>query len=201
MSTFRTPVGPQSPKVYWRRRLFVGLGVLAVIIIVILIIVRPGSGATKAAVTNTTTPSASAPANTSSGAACLDANLALVAVTDKPSYPAGASPQISMKLTNNGTSSCTVNMGSTKQVLTITSGSETIWTSTDCQTNPVDSPQVIKAGASISTPAIPWNRTRSSKTTCSSTTLPQVTAGGASYHLGVALGTLKSKATVQFLLN
>ncbi len=201
MSTFRTPVGPQSPKVYWRRRLFVGLGILAVIVIVILIIVRPGSGAPKTAATAATQPSASASTTTSAGAACLDANLTLVAVTDKATYAAADKPQISMKLTNTGTSSCTVNMGSTKQVLTITSGSETIWTSTDCQTAPVDSPQVIKAGASISTPAIPWNRTRSSKTTCSSTTLPQVTAGGASYHLGVALGDLKSKTTTQFLLN
>jgi hypothetical protein len=203
MSTFRNPVGPQSPTVYWRRRLIVGLGVVAVIVIVILIIVRPGSGSPKAAGTTVPSAAASTPVgtSTSTGAACSDANLTLVPVTDKVSYAAGELPQISMKLTNTGTTSCTVNMGSTKQDLIITSGSETIWNSTDCQTGAVDSPQVLKAGQSVSTPAIPWNRTRSSKSTCSSTTLPQVTAGGASYHLGVTLGDLKAKDTVQFLLN
>jgi len=201
MSTFRNPVGPQSPKVYWRRRLLVGLGVLAVMAVVILIIVRPGlglrtTGAVVAATTGTTTP-----ATNSSSTACLASNLDLVAVADKTTYSTTVQPMISMKLSNKGTTDCTVNLGSTKQVLTITSGSETIWASTDCQTSPIDSAQVIKAGASIATPAIAWNRTRSSKSTCASTTLPQVKAGGASYHLGVALGDLKSKATVQFLLN
>jgi hypothetical protein len=202
MSTFRNPVGPQAPTVYWRRRLLVALGVVAVIVIVILIIVRPGSGSPKAAPTSSPSSTTSAAANNAgSGAACSDANLTLVPVTDKVSYAATDLPQISMKLTNTGTTSCTVNLGSTKQDLIITSGSETIWNSTDCQTGAVDSPQVLKAGQSISTPAIPWNRTRSSKSTCSSTTLPQVTAGGASYHLGVSLGDLKAKDTVQFLLN
>ncbi|MCU1413156.1 MAG: hypothetical protein JWN80_496 [Microbacteriaceae bacterium] len=201
MSTFRNPVGPQAPQVYWRRRLLVGLGVVAVLVVIILIIVRPGSGGTPTA-QNTTTPpaSASASTNASSGTPCVDANLTLVAVTDKASYAAADKPQISMKLTNNGPA-CTVNFGSTKQVLTITSGSETIWTSTDCQTGAVDAPVVIKTGESKTTPAIAWDRTRSSKSTCSATSATQVTAGGASYHLGVALGDLKSKDTVQFLLN
>jgi len=201
MSTFRNPVGPQSPKVYWRRRLLVGLGVLAVVVVVILILIRPGSGLPKAGAISPTTVGTTAPANATAATVCKASNLDLVAVADKPTYAAADQPKISMKLTNKGTADCTINLGSTKQVLTIKSGSETIWTSTDCQTAPVDSAQVIKAGETVVTPTIAWNRTRSAKSTCASTTLPQVTAGGASYHLGVALGDLKSKATVQFLLN
>jgi hypothetical protein len=202
MSTFRNPVGPQSPQVYWRRRLLVGLGVVAVIVVIILIIARPGSGGTPAAHTTKTPSAASSVAASgaaSSGTPCVDANLTLVAVTDKVSYAAADTPQISMKLTNNGPT-CTVNFGSTKQDLVITSGSETIWNSTDCQTGAVDAPVVIKTGESKTTPPIAWDRTRSSKSTCSATGAPQVTAGGASYHLGVSLGDLKSKDTVQFLL-
>ncbi len=200
MSTFRSPVGPQPPQVYWRRRLLVALGVVAVIVVIILIIVRPGSGGTPSSHATTNPPATASTAGGSSGTPCVDANLTLVAVTDKVSYAATEKPQISMKLTNNGPA-CTVNFGSTKQDLVITSGSETIWNSTDCQTGAVDSPVVFKAGESKTTPAIAWNRTRSSKSTCSATNPPQVTAGGASYHLGVALGDLKSKDTVQFLLN
>jgi hypothetical protein len=199
MSTFRNPVGPQAPQVYWRRRLLLGLGAVAVIVIVILIIVRPGSGAPGSAGTATPKPTTAATANP--GAACSPSNLQLTAVTDKGSYAAAELPQISMTLKNIGSTACTVNLGSTMQDLTITSGSEKIWDSKDCQTGAVDSPQVLKAAESITTPVIPWDRTRSSTSTCGSTTRPQVTAGGASYHLAVAVGDLKSKETVQFLLN
>jgi hypothetical protein len=125
----------------------------------------------------------------------------VTAVTDKTTYAAGQMPQISMKIQNNGAKTCTVNAGSTKQSLVITSGSETIWSSTDCQTGAVDFAQVLKAGQTVTTTPIPWNRVRSSKTTCSATNAPLVTAGGASYHLGVSLGDVKSKDTVQFILN
>ena len=203
MSTFRTPVGPQPPKVYWRRRLILGLGALAVIVIIILIIVRPGSGspasAPKPGASPSVTPSTAA-STAGAGAACVPAKIKLVAVTDKTTYASTEQPKISMSITNTGTADCTINLGSTQQELVITSGSETIWDSKDCQTAPVDSPATLKPGVAVTTPAIPWDRTRSSKTTCDASR-PPVTAGGASYHLGVKVGALSSKATVQFLLN
>lgn len=198
MSTFRSPVGPQPPRVYWRRRLLVGIGVIAVIVIVVLIFARPGTGGVPA---NTTSLLPTSAATASPGSACSAANLTLVALTDKVTYAAAEQPKINMKLTNTGTTACTVNMGSTKQELIITSGSERIWDSKDCQTGAVDSEQTLKPGDSLSTPPIAWNRTRSSTSTCSATNPPQVTAGGASYHLGAVLGDQKSKDTVQFLLN
>jgi hypothetical protein len=204
MSTIRNPVGPQAPQVYWRRRLLVALIALAVIIIVVLIIVRPGSGSTPAGGASPgPSTSSGSPVKTNPSAACADTNLKLLAVTDKKTYAATEKPQISMKLTNTGTSACTVNLGSTKQELIITSGAEKIWDSKDCQTGAVDSAIVIKPGDAnaVTTPAIAWSRTRSSTKTCASTTLAPVTAGGASYHLAVVLGTLKPATTAQFILN
>jgi hypothetical protein len=207
MSTFKNPVGPQPPKVYWRRRLIVGLGALAVIVIVFLIVFRPGSGATapksdatggKSSSATTPSPSVTAPAG--DGAACVPAKLKLVAVTDKTTYGAGEQPQISMSITNTGQANCTMNLGSTQQELIITSGSEQIWASKDCQSAPVDAPSTLKPNEAITTPPIAWDRTRSSSTTCEKTR-PPVTAGGASYHLGVKMGEIKSKQTVQFILN
>lgn len=208
MSTFRSPVGPQPPKVYWRRRLLVGLGVLVVIIVVILIATRPGSsptGATgKIPSTNSASPKVSvppsAPAAAAGGTACVPARIKLEAVADKATYGAEEKPMISMKITNTGTTDCSINLGSTQQELIITSGTEKIWDSKDCQTAPVDTPTTLKAGESIPTPAIAWDRTRSSTTTCSASR-PPVTAGGASYHLGVKVGAIVSKDTAQFLLN
>ncbi|MCU1558866.1 MAG: hypothetical protein JWN09_2861 [Microbacteriaceae bacterium] len=203
MSTFKNPVGPQSPRVYWRRRLLVGLGALAVIIVIILIIVRPGSGSPASSPTAGTTPSStpSTPTSTqAAGAACLPTTIKLEAVTDKTTYAASEQPNIGMKITNTGSADCTINLGSTQQELIITSGSEKIWDSKDCQTAPVDSPITLKPNEAKSTPLIPWDRTRSSTTTCASTTRPPVTAGGASYHLAVKVGQLTSKTTVQFIL-
>lgn len=203
MSTIRNPVGPQAPHVYWRRRVLVALIAIAVIVIVVLIIVRPGSGAPRVVTPPSPAKSASAAVTSDPSTACSDAKLRLQAITDKTTYAATEKPQISMKLTNTGPSACTVNLGSTKQELIISSGSEKIWDSKDCQTGAIDSSIVIKPGTAnaITTPAISWNRTRSSTATCASTTLPQVTAGGASYHLAVILGTLKPNATAQFILN
>lgn len=204
MSTFTHPVGPQPPKVYWRRRLALGLGALAVIIVIILIIVRPGSGnPTPTATPISTTSAKPAPgpsATPAAGAACLPANIKLVAVTDKTTYAATEQPKISMTITNVGSADCSINLGSTQQELIITSGAEQIWDSKDCQSAPVDTPVVLKPGVAVPTPPIPWDRTRSSKTTCT-TSRPAVSGGGASYHLGVKVGALTSKHTVQFLLN
>ncbi len=184
-----------------------GLGALAVIVIIMLIVVRPGAGSptpaatTKPGASPSATPStaASTPA-VGAGAPCVPSKIKLVAVTDKTTYAPTDKPQISMSITNTGTADCTINLGSTQQQLIITSGSETIWDSKDCQTAPVDTPVTLKPGVAVATPAIPWDRTRSSKTTCDASRAP-VTAGGASYHLGVKVGPLSSKATVQFLLN
>ena len=205
MSTFRTPVGPQSPRVYWRRRLILGVGALAVIVIIVLIIGRLGSGSPSpaAATKPGVSPSAAASAPASAPAtvaACVPAKIRLLAVATKSTYAATEQPQISMSITNTGTVDCTINLGSTQQELIVTSGSETIWNSKDCQTAPVDTPVTLKPGVAVTTPAIPWDRTRSSKTTCDASR-PPVTAGGASYHLEVKVGALSSKATAQFLLN
>ena len=206
MSTFRNPVGPQPPKVYWRRRLIVGLGALAVVVIVILIVVGPGAAkpvahtsSPTASVSASPGPSATAAAR-AAGATCVPTKLTLVAVTDKTVYAAGEQPQISMTITNTGSADCTMNLGSTQQELIITSGSEQIWDSKDCQTAPVDTTATLKPNVAVTTPPIPWDRTRSSKTTCDKTR-PPVRAGGASYHLGAKMGTLKSKTTVQFIMN
>ncbi len=205
MSTFRNPVGPQSSKVYWRRRLVVGLGVLAIVFIVVLIVLKPGGGSTKPlgkTVATSPTPSAATPASSqpTGVAACASANLRLDAITDKAIYAATEQPMISMSITNTGTTPCSINAGSTQQVLEITSGTDVIWVSTDCQTAPVDAVVTLLPGKAKSTTPIPWDRTRSSKTTCASTGRPAVPAGGASYHLTVKLGALTSTGSKQFIL-
>jgi len=121
-------------------------------------------------------------------------------VLDKATYAPTEDPKIAMRITNTGSNSCHLDLGSAQQVLTISSGAEQYWSSKDCQTGGTHQDVTLKAGQALTTPAITWDRTRSSTTTCDSTR-PAVTAGGASYHLQVAVGSLKSAKSAQFVLD
>lgn len=234
MSSFRHPVGPEKPGVYWRRRALVLGAVLLVVVVVVLIVVGRGSGATgadaagpsasassssalssssssssgssssgssfsgagAASGASSPTPTASAAAD---GAACAKDQIELTPVVDKTSYGPTEDPKIAMSITNTGSNACHIDLGSAQQVLTISSGEEQYWSSKDCQTNGTDQDVTIKAGQKLTTPSIAWDRTRSSTTTCDSARA-SVTAGGASYHLSVAVGNIQSAKSVQFIL-
>lgn len=202
MSTIKNPVGPQPPSVYWRRRLLLLLLVVVVIVVVVLIVVRPGSGTPVSHPTGSTTGShtpSSGPTSGSSAAACDPSVITLTPITDSASYAAGVQPQLSMSITNSGASACTFDVGTDAQVYLITSGSDQIWNSKDCQTASAPNKQVLQPGKTLSTTPFPWDRTRSSTTTCTGSR-PEVTAGGASYHLAVQVGAAKSTGTKQFVL-
>ncbi|QSB23820.1 hypothetical protein [Curtobacterium sp. 24E2] len=119
---------------------------------------------------------------------------------DKDAYGPTEDPKIAMSIKNTGTNSCHLDLGSAQQVLTISSGEEQYWSSKDCQTGGTNQDVTIKSGQTLTTPAIAWDRTRSSTTTCDASR-PAVSAAGASYHLQVAVGNLESKSSVQFILN
>ncbi|MFK3669427.1 hypothetical protein ACI2IX_04575 [Leifsonia aquatica] len=209
MSTFKHPVGPQPSKVYWRRRLILGIGLLAVILVVVLIIVRPGASdgapapaSTTSAPKTTTPPATSIPTSSASasGAACDNANVRVEAVTDKATYAAGELPQLSVAITNTGSAACKIDAGTAQQVFTITSGSEVYWKSTDCQTDKVDAEVLLQPGKTISSQTpITWDRTRSDPSTCQASR-EQVPAAGASYHLTTTVAGIESPETKQFIL-
>jgi hypothetical protein len=204
MSTIKNPVGPQPPAVYWRRRLLLLLLVVVVIVVIVLIVVRPGSktpsGTPTGGASNSSSQSPSSGATSGDpSAACDPSVITLVPITDSASYAADAKPNLSMSITNSGASACTFDVGTDAQVYLITSGSDQIWSSKDCQTAPTATKQVLEPGKTLSTTPFAWDRTRSSTTTCTATR-PAVTAGGASYHLQVQVGDAKSAETKQFVL-
>jgi len=205
MSTFRNPVGPQSSKTYWRRRLVVILGLVAVIVVIALIAFRPGtdkpaSNAADTEKTNSAVPTSSgAPADASTE--CAEGVVQVVPITDADSYGADQQPLLSLSITNTGTAACTFNAGSDVQEYVITSGEEKIWSSKDCQTAPVANAAVLEPGVAVTTTPFAWDRTRSSTDTCETTDRPAVTAAGASYHLDVTINGVASTDSKQFLLN
>ncbi|NEN04619.1 hypothetical protein G3T36_01915 [Diaminobutyricibacter tongyongensis] len=211
MSTFKHPVGPQPSKVYWRRRLVVGLAALAIIVVIILIVVRPGAsnGAPTTPPPTTASRHAADPQSTTiptdpttaTGAACKPANITVAAITDKTSYGAEEMPQLSVSITNTGPNACKLDAGTKAQVFTITSGTEVYWKSTDCQTGAIDAEVLLQPGKTVKSQApIGWDRTRSDPATCSAKR-SLVPAGGASYHLATSVDGIASQATKQFILN
>lgn len=196
MSTIRNPVGPQPPGVYWKRRALVLLGLVAIVVIIALIIMRPGSG-TPAATTKSPSPTATSVAV--GAKACNPADIQLTAITDKNGYSIGETPLISMSITNTGSTACTVNAGTDAQEYLILSGTEQYWSSRDCQADEAPTETTLQPAVPQSTNPFPWDRTRSTTTTCDAAR-PAVAAGGASYHLTVKLGDLESADSKQFLL-
>ena len=84
----------------------------------------------------------------------------------------------------------------------ITSGTDKIWSSKDCQTGAVAATTTLQPGVPVKSTPFAWTRTRSNPAACTATNPPQVTAGGASYHLTVTVsGVSSAKAdSPQFLL-
>ncbi|AMB57589.1 hypothetical protein [Microterricola viridarii] len=207
MSTIKHPVGPQSNKVYWRRRLVVLLGLLAVIVVIVLIVVGPGRSAeaekpasdpgSSAAPSTGQTPTA-----TGAGGACAPGSVSVEAVTDEGDYAADQEPALSLVVTNTGPAACSLNVGTAAQVFTIKSGSDVYWTSTDCQTDSSNVPFELQPGVPVKSSApIVWDRTRSDPGTCDSGERESAPAEGASYHLTVTVDGVTSTTSKQFILN
>jgi len=133
---------------------------------------------------------------------CDAADVQVEAKTDADTYAAGQKPELSIVLKNISDVDCTMDVGSSTQKFTVTSGSDTWWTSTDCQTEPSSLIVTLKAGEEVAsaTPVI-WDRTRSSVDTCEEKNRPRAPGGGASYHVSVSIGGFDSVAPKQFLMN
>jgi hypothetical protein len=206
MSTTKHPVGPQARSVYRRRRIVVGLGLLAVLAIILLIFFRPGAGgdtaepaATPVATAN---PGATAAPEKPAITGCDPAIVAVEAITDQDSYDPGEEPELSLSVTNTGTAPCTLNAGTTTQVFTITSGADVYWASTDCQTDAADAEVTLEPQVPVSTKTpLVWDRTQSSPETCEISDREAAPGEGASYFLSVSVGGVASANPAQFLLN
>lgn len=203
-----------SPAVYRRRRLVVLLAAIAVVALVwwgIAALVgrsaqpSPAAETTTPAVVQTVEPTTVAPPTTEATPTptapipCTTAEVAVTALTDAGEYGPEAQPQLSLKITNTSAAPCTIDVGTAAQVYTVTSGADTIWTSTDCQSDGSNEVVALQPGQELQAPNIPWVRERSTPDTCEGER-PAAVAGGASYELTVSIGGLGSEPTSFILL-
>lgn len=206
MSTWRDPVGPEAKSVYLRRRIFVLVILLAVAAAVVLIFVKPGSSGGAATNPKVEVPGevvageqASEPKESGEPGECGANDLSVAAITDRESYAAGEKPELSLAVLNVGEKTCVADLGTAGMVFSITSGSDQVWLSTDCQQKPDHRAVLLEPDKPLTTETITWDRSRSSAETCDVARDP-VAADGASYHLRATVAGVESDETAQFLL-
>jgi hypothetical protein len=155
------------------------------------------TGAVEGAVVDGATPT---PDATPTALPCVASEVSVEAVTSADTYAGDQKPEFSITLTNNG-ADCTLNVGTTAQSFTVSSGDDVWWRSTDCQSEPSDMIVMIAAGQTVSSAApLTWDRTRSAVGTCADGNRPLAPGGGSSYHLSVEIGGIGSTEPKQFLL-
>ena len=213
---------PRTSAAVYRRRRIVLLGAVILIAAIIgvaiwLLIARPwaqaddATPAPTASVSAEPTPDASDATDqptpepsadeTPGIVACAAKDVVVEALTDADTYEAGVLPQLSIRLTNTGATDCTIDVGSSTQVFTVSSGDDVWWRSTDCQQNPSSMIATLAAGATVeSKTPVAWDRTRSSVETCDSENRQHAPGGGASYHVDVQIGGFIGTGSKQILL-
>lgn len=201
---------PQRPKrrldpvIYRRRRIFFGSAAIVVILLVWWVV-----GSVVGAVTNFFNPqpqaAISAPAQ-QAGQPCAPGTVSVTAgigdanMTSAATFAKGVQPYLWLTVTNNGTVACTFDVGSAVSFYKITSGSETIWDSMDCdRSQDSNTLMTLQPAQEVKSTPATWMRVYSSSSGCSTGQKP-VSGGGASYHLTATVGGVVSN-DVQFVLN
>lgn len=194
---------PPLKAVYRRRRLFVGL-VLLLIASVALGGFAAVSGAMRASEQASSTdrngPDGEAAQATPSATPSIPATptcdqglVTVSASTDKGAYAAGENPLLTLKVTNGGKVACEVNLGTSQMEYTVTSGSDRIFSSVDCQAESGDLVKTLEPGQS-ETANFPWQRNRTVPGCGAVSAKPG--AGGAYYMFVARLGTKSSSKAV-----
>jgi hypothetical protein len=197
------PVGRPDKSVYRKRRI-IALVVLAVAVALVWSLVAALVGVVQNIIGGN--PAASGTGAVAEGA-CDVTKISLVPIVadssgaQSASFDTGINPFFGYAITNTGDKDCNFDLGAKETYYKVTSGSETIWNSVDCdRTGLTTAPMNLKAGETKSSALSDWYRVKSSSTGCGADQEP-VTAGGASYHLSVEVGGALSKDTAQFILN
>jgi len=168
------PVGPERPEVYWRRRIVVVLGLIVLLTFVgKFLFGGSGNAAPQAMVTQSasakptvvSTPKATHSAHVvpvtnptahSVRGTCRDADIKVTVSSPKHVTAVGGGLAITMNVTNTSTKTCTRDLGSGANEVTITSGPALVWSTDHCNPSTASDVQTLAAGKSWSVNVI-WD--------------------------------------------
>ncbi len=133
----------------------------------------------------------------------IDAHVGTSNAQDQLAFNPGDTPYFWFSVTNTGTVECKFNLGSDVTFYKVTSGSDNVWNSKDCNSERFASePIMLQPNTPLSSPVGRWDRVRSSDAGCAlKDGLPSVTADGASYVLQAEVNGILSTNQPQFVLN
>jgi len=213
------PVGPQTPSVYWRRRLVL-LGAVAVLMMLLVLTVKiassdggepaAGNGNTTHAGappthahTKTTAPRTTSAADTSSAATsssavaqrCDSKNLSVSAVVAKSTYSVGEQPVLELQVTNTGSAPCVQDLADKQIELKVYNGESRVWGSHDCQVQAGTNDRTLAVDTPVRV-AITWSGL-TSQPGCQET---RQRVGAGTYTLYALLSGKTGKAT-QFTIS
>lgn len=173
------PVGPQSPGVYWFRRLLLLLVVLVVGWLGWQWLGPDDDGGAGAGPSTTPTPTLSTtpsttPATTSGTPTtsptrtksptsspalptCANKDITVAVSTDAESYAAGVEPRFTLRVTNESDAACQRDLGPAALELRVSSGGARIWSSDDCSNNTGSEPTALQPGTPF-TETVSWAR-------------------------------------------
>jgi hypothetical protein len=136
MSGVLRPVGPERPSTYWLRRLLIALVVLLVVVAVAHACAGGSSGGPnrpRAATTPSSSPQPSIQQTvTPVVRSCAGSALAVSIATDQADYPVGSTPRFTARLRTTGTQPCHLRSGPARELWTVTSGNDQIWSTKGC---------------------------------------------------------------------
>lgn len=131
-------------------------------------------------------------------APCTAADVTVTAKLNAESFAPDQKPQLALDLTNRSGHACVINAGTSAQKYEITSGSDLIWDSTHCMTDPQLMYVALQPGETKSAPSFEWVRERSTPETCQGAR-PAAVGGGATYSVVATVDSIQS-APLSFVL-
>lgn len=170
-------MGPERPEVYWRRRIIVILGLIIALSVVGKLIfggadTKPQASASitptakpttkptaaktpKVSATAITTPVVD-PTRRSVAGTCRDADMKVTVSSAKHVTPVGQGLSVTLKVTNKSKKTCTRDLGSGANEVTITSGPALVWSTDHCNPSTASDVQTLAPGKSWSVNVI-WD--------------------------------------------
>lgn len=167
------PVGPEPASTYWQRRAVVATALVLVLAVGSSLLTggddepdqlaqapRPTPSAVPSPAPSANASPSASPSPSAAVAICQPEALKIEAVTDADSYAVGASPRLTLLVTNTGAAPCTRDLGQAAVELVVFSGRDRIWSSDDCAPGGPKDVTTLAPGKPVSQ-RVTWNGRRS----------------------------------------
>ena len=166
-------MGPETPEVYWRRRILVFFGLIVVLSVLgkvlfggsdsqpVAVVTKSPSAQPTAVKTPKPTPTKTVapvvdPTKRSVAGTCRDADMKVTVSSAKHVTAVGQGLSVTFKVTNTSQKTCTRDLGSGANEVTITSGPALVWSTDHCNPSTASDVQSLAPGKSWSVNVI-WD--------------------------------------------